>query len=179
MKKSILIPLVVSLATLFPAHAGPEDDARAIVEMTVTKEVFDSAMSAVAELMAGNIQNEVSKSGQTMSDGAARTVTTMMTDAMASQMVGGMSEPMVQAYVDNHSPEALAAYRAFLESAEGREIAAKIPAMTNEGAAIGERIGLQIGQSAMLGVLADVGADNWPEGTSTTVQRELKTLFAQ
>ena len=73
----------------------------------------------------------------------------------------------------------MAAYRAFLETDEGREIAAQIPTMTDEGAAIGEQIGVQIGQSAMVTVLADVGADNWPEGTPTTVQRELKTLFGQ
>jgi len=159
------------------AHADPEDDAKAIVEMTATKEVYASGMSAMADLMAGNIQNEVSKAGETMSDAAAALVASMMSDIMAEEMESRMSGPMAQAYIDNHSPEALAAYRAFLETPEGSEIAKNIPVMTQEGAAIGEQIGAQLGGLAVTKIIEDIQSDSLPEGTSSTLKRELESLF--
>ena len=159
------------------AHADPEDDAKAIVEMTATKEVFASGMDAMADLMAGNIQNEVNKTGQSMSDAAATLVASMMSEIMAEEMESRMSGPMIQAYIDNHSPEALAAYRAFLQSPEGTEVAKKIPVMTQAGAVIGEQIGVQLGGIAVAQIVQDVQSDNLPAGTSQELKNELKALF--
>ena len=161
------------------AFADPIEDARAIVELTETKELYLVAMEALGELMAGNIQNEVRKNGEEMSDAAAQFAAEFVSDIMAEEMTRRVKEPTVLAYVDNFSPEALAAYRQFLETEEGLEVASKIPLMVKEGSVIGEAIGEEVATIAVEKMIVDISEEKWPEGTSSTLKRELRELFSE
>ena len=159
------------------AQADPYEDARRIVELTVTEELFATMMSTMGSLRAGNIQNEFTKIDKEMSDTAADTLAFMISNEMTKEMVQAMIEPMSEAYVANHSPQALAAYRAFLETPEGQEILALSPAMVSEGAIIGEKVGETVATSGGQRVMLSIQEGIWPPGTPKTVQRELKKLF--
>lgn len=178
--KKIFVSVFLTLSFLSAfANADPEDDARRIVELTVTDDVFILSFEAIGEMMAGNFQNEFSKAGLSMTDGAAAVLSTMVCREMALEMADIMREPMVDAYLANHSAEALAAYRAFLDTPEGMEIVKNMPAMMKESNLAAEQFAERLATDAVGKVYADMQNDVWPDGTPKTVQNELKSLFAK
>ncbi|KCZ94334.1 hypothetical protein HJO_03130 [Hyphomonas johnsonii MHS-2] len=159
------------------AFAEPIDDARVIVDKTVTRDQFSAAFTSIAGLMLGNMQNEVAKSGKSLSDDAAAVVVEMLTTQMVDAILERMREPLAKAYVLNLSPEAIAAYRAFLETEAGGEVAAATPQIMLESSKIGEEIGGEIAGEAVRAMVAEMEAGNWPSGTLKSTQAELRDLY--
>ncbi|HBN92896.1 MAG TPA: hypothetical protein DD397_10060, partial [Hyphomonas sp.] len=78
-----LLPAIV-LILLFgaPVAADPMEDAYYIVEQTATRDQYEGAFAAMADLMLGNLQNELAKNGETISDDAADVAIQMLTAHM-------------------------------------------------------------------------------------------------
>tara|TARA_R110001606_G_scaffold364453_2_gene518985 strand:- start:44 stop:610 length:567 start_codon:yes stop_codon:yes gene_type:complete len=171
-------PLMCAILLAQVVSAEPIDDARIIVEKTVTRDQFDAAFVAMADLLLGSMQNESAKSGKPLSDDAAQVVVQMLTERMVDGMLEQMREPLAQAYMLNLSPEAISAYRRFLETDEGSEVAAITPTIMLESMKIGQEIGKNIATDAVNAMIADIEADNWPSGTLKSTQAELRSLYS-
>ncbi len=172
---------VLLMLSAVPAHtfADAREDAAFIVEMTETEEVFNSAMRAIAELMADSIQNDMRKNGVTISNDAAEVVADMLGQSMAELMVDEMQEPMIEAYLATLSPQTLHAYRLFLETDEGRELAQKQNILLNEGMKIGESIGEKVAMQAVGVMQGNIAEGVFPEGTLPSTKKELERIFAE
>ena len=168
-----LLPAIV-LILLFgaPVAADPMEDAYYIVEQTATRDQYEGAFAAMADLMLGNLQNELAKNGETISDDAADVAIQMLTAHMTDALLEGMREPIAKAYVYNLSPDALEAYRAFLETPEGQEISMASAAIMRESLKICEQVG-----PAVAAMQDDMRNENWPAGTLKSTQFELRALF--
>ncbi len=177
--KSLLSTLVIALVAGLPVMADPMDDALYIVDQTLTQDHLEGGFAAVADLMVGNLQNEVAKGGDTISDDAARVVSQMLSQHMIESMMEAMREPLAKAYVYNLSPESLEAYRAFIETPAGQEVIGTSGALLLESYKIGEQVGGQVAGPAVAAMQADIRADRWPEGTLKSTRAELRELFDQ
>jgi Uncharacterized protein conserved in bacteria (DUF2059) len=172
------LPAIV-LILLFgaPAVADPMEDAYYIVEQTATRDQYEGAFAGMADLMLGNLQNEVAKNGETISDDAADVAIQLLTAHMTDALLEGMREPLAKAYVYNLSPDALEAYRAFLETPEGQEVSMASGALMRESLKIGEQLGARIAGPAVAAMQDDMRNENWPAGTLKSTQFELRALF--
>lgn len=160
-----------------PAAASPEADATAIAEYTMTDELFAVQMEGVAGLVADSIVGEFRRAGTSLSDESAQVLTAMFLPLLAAGMGTDMRAGSADALVQLASPEALAAYRAFLETPEGQEIAAIIPAYSRAQIVLGEQVGAGLGESTVQAAVAEMQADRFPIGTSPAVKAELKRVF--
>ena len=170
-----LIALILACGSI--ADAEPIDDARAIVDLTVTRDQYESVFAGMADLMLGNLQNEFRGNGQEISEDAAQVAVEMMTQKLVDGMMEYSRDPIAEIYALYYSPKALNDYRAFLETDSGKEIIAKLPAVTAEGTKMGSMIGGQIASNIMESVVEDMRADKWPEGTLMSTKAELRILF--
>lgn len=177
---AFLRALFISIILTSAGHAAadPEEDAAIIVDALVSEDLYVAVFEALADLMGGNIRNEFSKAGEEVSDDAIETVVSMMTEDMSSMMATDMRQGMIDVYVEMFSSETLAAYRTFLETDAGREVAALTPELTREGQKLGEGIGADIGVRAANRMQERIKAGQFPEGTLRTTQSELRALFA-
>lgn len=174
-----VIALAVLAATSTFACADPIDDATFIVDSTLTREYFAESLEQVSGLMVGFMQNELRKQGKEMSNDASEVLSDMMLEAMLEGMQAGMRSDMAEAYVLNFSPDTLAAYRAFLETPAGRELASKQGVIVAEAGKIGEEIGGELGLQAVQKITDDLAADRWPEGTLSSTKTEIANLFEE
>jgi hypothetical protein len=159
------------------AFAEPIDDARAIVGITVNEAQFVAVFDGLGDLMLASLQNEFSKQGKTISDDAGRVYVEMLSDNMVEGLTEKMREPLAQAYAANISADALSAYRAFLETEEGLEVAGILPVLVQEGQKIGEQLAPAVAADATRRTLADMEAGTWPDGTLKTTRNELLAMF--
>ena len=177
MFRQLLTGMTLGLCFSSMAFAEPIDDALVIVDNTIDAEQYARAFEGMGELMLGMLQNELSKEGKTISRDAGLVYVGMMTSHMTDALVAQMREPLAKAYVANLTPETLAAYRAFLETDAGREVAATKALIMRESIKIGEDIAVAVATPAVAAAQADIEADNWPAGTLKTTQVELRELF--
>lgn len=173
----VIMTFLVFAATPAFAIADPQEDARIIAEITQTEETFSAAMDSLSNLMSATIQNEMHKAGKTISPDAARVYAQMLGTSLTEGMMTKMKKPMIDAYIANLSPEALHAYRLFLETDEGREIAATQTVMMQEGVRIGESVGEKVALGAVGRVTVKIADNEWPADTPPAVQAELKQIF--
>ena len=153
------------------------NDAQYVVDQLISEELFQAAMQSTANLMAGSLQNEVSKQGKELSDNGAAILSDWMASYMASSMVMLMREDLVKVYEANFSPETLAAYRAFLQTPAGQDIAKAQTLLVKEGEAIGLKYGERVAIDAINKISMSIKADTWPEDTPTVIKEELALLF--
>ena len=178
MKSSILSAAFGLVLIVAPgAAADPVRDAEYIVDKTMTTEQFDIAFAAMADLMLSSIQNELAKQGLSISDEGGKIVVEMMVGEMSARMVEEMRVPLVDVYVNELSPEALRAYKAFLQTEHGREVVAATPNLLAETNRVSELVGGGIATEAVELMLGDMQADNWPVGTPDRLKSELRSLF--
>ncbi len=175
--RSVMATIVASACMCGAAHAEPIDDARAIVELTVDESQFELIFDAMGDLMLSALQNELANSGKAISEDAAKVYVALLTKHMASGLSGKMQEPLAEAYALNLSPDTLAAYRAFLETDAGREVAATQSLILQESTKIGEELAPPVATDAIIATMEDMKAGNWPEGTLKTTQKELWDLL--
>ena len=89
-------------------------------------------------------------------------------------MVSDLKTETVRLYVETYSPQSLHAYRVFLESPEGGEIAAKQADLMRELFAIGETIGEKAGVLAAQKIVDNIRNDIWPVQGEDGVKAELR-----
>lgn len=162
-----------------PAQADPMEDALYIVDHTISRTEYEAAFAGMADLMVGNLQNEFAKGGDSISNAASETAVIMMSAQMADALLDGMRRPLAEAYVYNVSPEALAGYRAFLETPAGQEISASNGVIALESVKIGNELAESIAIPAVNAMIEDMRDGNYPAGTLKSTQRELERLFLE
>jgi len=175
--RSVVSALVTGICLCSAASAEPIDDARAIVNMTIDESQFQIMFDSIGDLMLGTLQNELAKEGETLSDDAGRVYVAMLTGHMVNGLSGKMQEPLAEAYVLNLSPETLTAYRAFLETEAGQEVAATQGIIMQESTKIGEQLAAPVATEAVMAAQADMENGNWPKGTLKSTQKELMDLM--
>ena len=161
------------------AIADPIDDARAITSITVNEAQFVAVFDGLGDLMLDSLQNELAKKGQSISDDAGRVYMKMLTGNMVEGLTEKIREPLAQAYAANLTPEALSAYRAFLETEEGLEVAEMLPVLVLESQKIGEQLAPSVAADATRRTLADMDAGIWPDGTLKTTRNELLAMVGK
>jgi len=180
MQKIIILIALVFSGQFHTANAQDElSDAEYVVEQLITPELFESVMSALAEVMAGAIELEFRKQGEEVSAPTLAWLGEEMSIQMGAIMANKVGADYVLAYENTLSPEALAGLRHFLETPAGQEYAAKQSVLTREGAAIGEKYGDAIAGEAVAVIIDNIKADIYPDGTTSLVKEELIKLFAE
>nr|WP_070959745.1 DUF2059 domain-containing protein [Hyphomonas sp. Mor2] len=182
MKKTLVcgvISLGVSLSSLTTASAGPIEDANYIADATFSEEYLGAIMDAMANLMASSITGELARSGITLSVDASQTLVALMMPTLIEGMKDGMRDEIAGVYLDNVSPESLAAYRAFLESAAGVELINSMPEIATVSSQVGERLGHDLGLEAAAEMIQRIQSGDFPAGTSKATRDELVALFDQ
>lgn len=183
MRAGWAIGLVLAGCFSLPAMAEPKSQAQAdaayIVEQTVTADLFEAALEAISPLLIRNLDSEFRRNGRTVSDAALEVLELMIRQEMLRLMVDQMQQGAVVLYVDQFSPEALAGYRAFLETPAGQEIASGTPLLTRESAKLGDQMGQRLGVEAFQNIAALAKAGVWPDGTLPSTQREVAELLAR
>ena len=139
--------------------------------------VFEATFSVMADVMAQGIDLEFRKQDKILSPDSLDWLSKQMSDEMAVLMADRVRDDYVAAYAALLSDEALAGLRAFLETPAGQAFAASQPALTREGAAIGNKHADTIAQEAATIVIGAVQRGEFPDDLSVTTQRELSELF--
>lgn len=182
MKKKYLFgfaSLGVSLSYIMMAQAEPIDDARYIVDASLSEEYLSSVMDAMAKIMAACITGEMAKNGVMLSEEASATIVKLMKPSLIQGMRDGLRDDLVDVHLDLISPESLAAYRAFLETPAGAEIMSALPELTMVSSQIGEQLGFELGMAAADDMVIRIRAGDFPDGTSKATQEELIAVIDQ
>lgn len=161
------------------AVADPKTDAQAIVEATVSEEMMAATFAAMSELVASNLQNEAGKAGKPLSDDAAKAAGDIMVAKMLPYLVEGMRAEMAGAYLYSMSPEALAGFRAFLETPAGVEWANAQAELIRESTKIGKQLAEPVASKAVKDMVEDIKSGKWPVGTLASTKAELQAFFEQ
>ncbi|WP_321489496.1 hypothetical protein [uncultured Hyphomonas sp.] len=159
------------------AFADPMEDALYIVDTTVNSEQLEIVYAGLGDLMLASLENELAKEGLTITKDAGGVYVKMLTSHMTDAVVEAMREPLAEAYVVNLSPEALAAYRGFLETEAGQEVARNQNTLVKEATKIGENLAVPVATMAVQATKEDMKLGNWPQDTLRTTQNELLTLM--
>lgn len=167
-----------SLVTIPAASADARDDARFIVEATLTEEFLGATMGVMAEVMASSMAAEFAKSGVNLSDEAGETMLRMMMPTLIEGMRTGMTDDLIDVYLNTMSPESLSDYRKFLETPSGQEVLSSMPAVSVASAEVGGRLGQSLGLEAANAMIDNIITGNYPVGTSQSVQSELSAIFS-
>lgn len=178
MRGTILLTLFALLAAPV-SLAGPREDAQAVVNITVTEDMMAASFEALSELVVGNFQNEAAKHGKILSEDAAKVLGKMMFDEMIPLLASAMRKEMATAYVYSMSPEALADYRAFLETPSGAEWAAAQAGLMRETAKVSQNIALPVATEAVSRMNEDIAAGKWPPGTLQSTKVEIQDFLEE
>lgn len=143
--RSMLLAVGASLALSLPvqAQSSAEEDARRVVELTLSEAVFDALFLTQGPVIASAIENDLRAQGIEISDAPA--FTTILIDAMTARFAQRMQEETIPLYVATFTPNELADMRSFYESESGTALLAATPTLAAEGAIVGERIGQELG----------------------------------
>lgn len=138
-----ILALLIAIAPLGPLRADPRDDARAIVEMTVTEDMFRGALAAQGPMLASAMENDLRRRGIQLTD--TRRFAEILGEEMLTLFTLGMQDETVAVYLDLFTPGELADIRAFYETPSGQALLRRTPALMSEGARIGGTVGQRIG----------------------------------
>lgn len=161
------------------SEASPREDAQAIVDITVTDEMMGASFEALSDLIVGNFQNEAAKNGKILSEDAARVLGGMLFSEMTPLFTKAMRREMADAYVFTMTPQALADFRAFLESPSGREWAATQPELMREATKIAEVIALPVATKGVELMNEAIARGEWPEGTLNSTKAEIVDFMGE
>jgi hypothetical protein len=160
------------------SHAGPREDAQAIVDAVITNEMMEASFEALSELIVGNFQNEAVKNGKTLSVDAANVLGDMMFSEMIPLLVEAMRDDMADAYLYTMTPQVLADFRAFLETPSGLEWARAQPDLMRETSKVAETIAMPLAVQAVEQTNAAIARKEWPAGTLRSTQAEIEAFMA-
>lgn len=153
---------------------SPEEEARRIYELVRAEEASLIALNEMHELMAAQAQKAARDAGRELSNSAADYFVELLLREATKEMVSDLKTETVRLYVETYSPQSLHAYRVFLESPEGGEIAAKQADLMRELFAIGETIGEKAGVLAAQKIVDNIRNDIWPVQGEDAVKAELR-----
>ena len=175
--RAICLAATVATFPIAGGHADPEEDARYIADSLYGADVIDVMFRGVGGLMVPMMMGEMQRNGGELSEPASRALTQMMLDALLKRSRIEMTEMYANVYSETLSPEALAAYREFLSTPAGREVAAASARIQADAMMRGEQIGQSLGFAAMEDVILKIESADWPLGTTRAAQEELRSLF--
>lgn len=172
---SLLFVFALPIAS---AQEETSTDAEYIVEQLITPELFGAVMESLAALMASSIQGEFSKTGQSMSDPAAKLLSEIMAEEMGVLMADRLQDEYVILYDETFSPQALSDYRQFLGTPSGRELVKAQVALTEGATILGERYAESIAADAAAITIEMILSGRFDAGTDKGVRNELRELFS-
>ena len=157
----------------------PEEEARRIYQLVRAEEAALVALNEMHELMAAQAQKAARDLGKELSNSAADYFVELILREATPAMVSDLKSETVKLYVETYSPQSLHAYRVFLETPEGDEIAAKQADLMKELFATGEIIGEKAGLLAAQKIVDNIQNDIWPVEGDDNVKAELKAWIGQ
>ncbi|MEQ9506722.1 MAG: DUF2059 domain-containing protein [Hyphomonas sp.] len=177
--RAVILSLSMMALAAPMSHASPREDAQVIVELTVTDELMSASFEALSELIVGNFQNEAAKNGKILSEDAAKVLGNMMFGEMTPLLGAAMRREMAEAYVFTMTPQALADFRAFLETPSGLEWAAVQPELMRETTKVAEQIALPIATKAVELMNEAIARGEWPPGTLKSTMAEIEDFMGE
>ncbi|KCV81925.1 hypothetical protein ATO10_08768 [Actibacterium atlanticum] len=170
MKRLCTFALLV--ATALPATATPQDDARYIVEQTVTEQLFEAAILAQQTYISAAISHQLAQQGIEVSDMPA--FMGIIVDEMLASFTAGMKAEMETFYVENFTDKELADLAKFYATPTGQALMAKQPELISHSTAAGAQVGRDVQQGLLPAVAARVNADGIEIGEPGMTERFLE-----
>ena len=139
--------LCATLLCVTPVFADPQQDAEYIVSQTVTKSIFETALTAQRDIIIGAIANDLRENDLELTDPER------YFDIIVEEFIDGfthaMQEQSVDMYLELFSDEDLADIAMFYKTPAGKTLVATTPTLmlrgAQMGAAAGEAAGAQVG----------------------------------
>lgn len=129
---SVVYACIVGYASFSSAaQADPKDDAEYIVGQTVTRAMFQGAISAQRPLIVGALENELRSAGLTLPD-PDRFFDLFMAEFMEEFLVA-MQEQTASLYLENFSEQQLADIADFYRTDSGQALISATPVLMIEG----------------------------------------------
>ena len=173
----IMAVMVSACSAKDGAQLSPEEEARRIYDLTRAEEVMRLSLVEMDTLMVANAQKAARDQGRELNDEAAQYFVDLIMSEAAAMMFDDIKSETIRLYVETYSPESLRAYRIFLESSEGSQIAEKQSELTQQlfevGKVAGERAGVVAGQK----VAKNISNDIWPVEGSEAAKAALRAWF--
>jgi len=145
--KSVLLASTIAFSCLSTnLFADPQADADYIISQTVTREMFEAAISAQRPIIISAIQNDLRAKGITLPD-PDRFFDLLMSEFI-DEFTRTMQSQTASLYFDNFSEQQLADIAAFYKTESGQALIAATPAIMMEGARMGHVAGQQAGANA-------------------------------
>lgn len=170
--------MLAVLVSACAPHAGvdlsPEEDARRIYQLSGAEEVTRLTMMEMDTLMVASAQKAARDQGIALSDEAAEYFVDLLLNETITMMLDDIKSETIRLYVETYSPEALQAYRIFLESPQGSEIAEKQSELTQRLFEVGEVAGQNAGFIAGQRIETNISNDIWTVDGSDAAKAELK-----
>lgn len=146
MKTLLGTALLMMVVWAAPLHADPQSDADYIVSQTVTKEIFEGALSAQRPLIIGAMENNLRAQNITLTD-PERFFDLVMSEFI-DEFTDAMQEQSADIYLRNFSADDLAEIAAFMKTDAGQAFTQATPVLMMEGARLGQIAGQRAGQNA-------------------------------
>ncbi len=145
MKRLIFIVGLVVVAVL-PANAGPQEDAKYIVEQTVTRSVFDSALQSMRPVLASALENDLRKKGINLND--VNGFLDIFVDEFIGEFTETMQQKTVAVYRELFSDKELADIAVFYKTSSGKKLILRTPELISAGSKLGRIAGAAAGRNA-------------------------------
>ena len=133
MTRPLLFALMTTTAlAAAPAPADPVEDARAIIDATVTEDAVSGVLAALGPVIFGAMENALRANGIEVSD--PETFGNIIVAEFMAGYIDAMRSEIATIYVEEFTAEELAGIAGFYASPAGRAMAAKTAKLAQRGA---------------------------------------------
>ena len=168
--KSALAFCLLSL----PALADTQEDVDYIVSQTVTRAMFEGALSAQRPLIIGALENQFRADGIVISDSEA--FFDIFIDEWIDEFTASMQRQTGQIYFDLFSEKEIADIAGFYRTDSGQALIEQTPALMQAGAQLGQIAGQQAARSTNEAVANRLEQEGITIGDKSLTQKILDAL---
>jgi len=141
---SVVAASLLSLGS--PAFADSTEDARYIVEETVTKELFETAIRAQKDLIAGALIQQLGADGITLNDPEG--FIDILVEEFIDEFTVSMKDSTAELYLELFDEQELSDIAQFYSTPSGQALIAATPTLVEAGVTMGQEAGQRAGVNA-------------------------------
>ena len=144
-KHSFIVALFLSACSGTLAWADEREDALYIASIMQSDEVIEVQLDAITPMLKDTLTVTLQQQGVQITDAGMRVAAEMFVEEFGAVFGEQLREIYADGLVKHMSSDDIAAFRAFLESSAGMNLAYNLPAMTKDMARNGEQAGMRAG----------------------------------
>lgn len=139
LRNFLAVLAILSSGLASPVHADAHEDARYIVGQTFTPEILEGVFAVLGPMMVSAVEAEMESNGITLSD--PKRFMDILLEEFQAGYIERMHIELSRIYVEDFSPEHLAAIADFYASPAGQALTQGTPRLTRRASEVGRIAG--------------------------------------